>query len=89
MDKRTTDIVAYLTWIGFVVALVAAKDKDASKFHVNQSLVIMLFSLLGLVPLVGWIWLIFMTVCWFMGFIGAINGEEKPIPLISEIKIIK
>ena len=25
MDKKTTDIVTYLTWIGLVVALVAAK----------------------------------------------------------------
>ena len=89
MDKKTTDIVTYLTWIGLVVALVAAKDRDASKFHINQALVIMLFSLLGFIPLLGWIWSIFMVVCWFMGFIGAINGEEKPIPLIGGVKLIK
>lgn len=89
MDKKTTDIVAYLTWIGLIVALVAAKDKDASKFHVNQALVIMLFSLLSVVPLIGWIWSIFMVICWFIGFIGAINGEEKEIPLIGGIKLLK
>ena len=41
MDKKTTDIVAYLTWVGLVIALVAG-DKEASKFHLNQSLAIWL-----------------------------------------------
>ena len=37
MNKRTTDIVAYLTWIGLVVAFVAG-DRQRSKFHLNQAL---------------------------------------------------
>lgn len=88
MDKKTTDIVAYLTWIGFLIALLAG-DKEGSKFHLNQALVIILFSLLSAIPCVGWIWGIFMIVCWFIGFIAAINGEEKEIPLIGNVKIIK
>lgn len=88
MDKKTTGIVAYLTWIGWLIALLAG-DKEGAKFHVNQALVIMLFSLLSVIPCVGWIWGIFMIVCWFIGFIAAINEEEKPIPLLGNIKIIK
>lgn len=37
MDKKVTDIVAYLTWVGLIIAFVAG-DKEASKFHLNQSL---------------------------------------------------
>lgn len=88
MDAKTTSIVAYLTWIGFLVAILAG-DKDGAKFHVNQALVILLFSLLSFIPCIGWIWGIFMIVCWFMGFIAAINQEEKEIPLIGQIKILK
>lgn len=88
MDAKTTGIVAYLTWIGFIVALCAG-DKEGAKFHINQALVIMLFTLLAPIPCIGWIWGIFMIVCWFMGFIAAINGEEKPVPLIGKITIIK
>lgn len=88
MDKKATGIVAYLTWIGFLIALLAG-DKEGAKFHINQALVIALFSLLSIVPCVGWIWGIFMLVCWFMGFIAAINEEEKPVPLIGNIKILK
>ncbi len=88
MDKKTTSWVAYLTWIGLIIAFCAG-DKEGAKFHINQALVIFLFSLLSIIPCVGWIWGIFMIVCWFMGLIAAINQEEKPVPLIGGIKILK
>lgn len=88
MDKKTTGIVAYLTWIGWLIALLAG-DKEGAKFHLNQALVLWLFSLLSIIPCIGWIWGIFIVVCWFIGFIGAINGEEKEVPLIGSIKILK
>lgn len=88
MDKRTTGIVAYITWIGLLIA-VCAGDKEGAKFHVNQALVIFLFGLLGVIPCIGWIWEIFIFVCWIMGLIAAINEEEKPVPLIGGIQILK
>ena len=88
MDAKTTSIVAYLTWIGFLVAILAG-DKEGAKFHVNQALVIMLFSLLSIIPCIGWIWGIFFFVFWFMGFIAAINQEEKEVPLIGQLRFLK
>ena len=76
MDAKTTSIVAYLTWIGLIIAICAG-DKEGAKFHINQALVILLFSLLS------------MVVCWIMGLIAAINQEEKEVPLIGKIRIIK
>ncbi len=88
MDARTTSIVAYITWIGLVIALVAG-DKDGAKFHLNQALVITLFSLLSVIPIIGWIWSVFMVVCWILGLIAAINQEEKRVPLIGTIELLK
>lgn len=88
MDAKTTGIVAYLTWIGLIIA-VCAGDKEGAKFHVNQALVILLFSLLSIIPCIGWIWAVFMLVCWIMGLIAAINQEEKEVPLIGKIRILK
>lgn len=88
MDTKTTGIVAYLTWIGLLIAFLAG-DKEGAKFHINQALVIMLFALLGAIPFIGWLWLIFIFVCWIMGFIGAIQEQEKEVPLIGKIRIIK
>ena len=88
MDKRTTDIVAYLTWIGLLIALIFG-DREDSKFHLNQALVIWLFGLLGVIPCIGWVWGIFCFVCAVMGFISAINGEEKEVPLLGQFKLLK
>lgn len=88
MDTKTTSIVAYLTWIGLLIAYLAG-DKEGAKFHINQALVVFLFSLLGAIPFIGWLWAVFMVVCWIMGLIAAINQEEKEVPLIGKIRIIK
>lgn len=88
MDTKTTSIVAYITWIGLIIALVAG-DKEGARFHLNQALVIFLFGLLTPIPCIGQIWGIFIVVCWIMGLIAAINQEEKPVPLIGGITIIK
>lgn len=88
MDTKTTSIVAYITWIGLLVAYLAG-DKEGAKFHLNQALVIFLFSLLSVIPCIGWIWGIFMLVCWVMGLVAAIKQEENEVPLIGKIKILK
>lgn len=95
MDKRTTDIVAYLTYVGLLIALVAG-DRERSKFHLNQSLVIWLtFTVVGLVsrvPLVGWmigaVGSIFCSICWFIGIINAIQGVEREVPVLGQIKLL-
>lgn len=96
METKTTGIVAYLTWIGLLIAFLAG-DKEGAKFHINQALVIFLFQIAGgivtVIPVVGWIvggaWSIFMLVCWIMGLIAAVQEEEKEVPLIGKIHIIK
>ncbi len=88
MNTRTTGIVAYITLIGLIVA-VCAGDKEGAKFHINQALVIWLFGLLSVIPCIGQIWAIFIFICWIMGLIAAINEEEKPVPLIGGITLIK
>ena len=41
MNKKTTGIIAYITWIGWIVAFCAG-DKEGAKFHLNQALVILI-----------------------------------------------
>lgn len=89
MDTKTTGIVAYITWIGLLIAFLAG-DKEGAKFHINQSLVLVIASVIcGIIPIVGWIAEIVVLVFTVMGIISAVNGEEKPLPLIGGIKIIK
>ncbi len=107
MNKRTTDIVSYLTWIGLVVAFLAG-DRRSSRFHLNQALVltiigvlwtvvyrvasvvlgIMTFGLingiLGALNALVWVVLLVLTI---MGLVNAVQGVEKPLPLIGGIVI--
>lgn len=88
MNTRTTSVVAYLSWIGLIVAICAG-DMEGAKFHINQALVILLFFLLVPIPCIGWLWGVFMLICWILGLVAAINQEEKEVPLIGKIRIIK
>jgi len=40
-------------------------------------------------PCIGQIWAIFILVCWIMGLVAAINEDEKEVPLIGKIRILK
>ena len=95
MDKKTTDIVAYLTILGWIAAYVAG-DRESSKFHLNQGLGIHLtFIILGIasrVPLVGLIAGvvdILVVVLWVMGLLYAIREQENEVPLLGCIKLLK
>ena len=110
MDAKTTGIVAYITWIGLVIAFVLG-DREGGKFHLNQALVIWLagtvlgvvtgiLSILTAVPLLGWIVAalvglislvggIFFFVCWLMGLVYAIQEQEKEVPVLGKIRLLK
>ncbi len=89
MDKKMTGIVAYITWIGLIIALVAG-DKEGAKFHINQSLAIWLVGTVGgFIPIVNIFVAILCLVCWVMGLIYAIQEVEKEVPLIGKIKLLK
>ena len=96
MSKKATDIIAYLTWVGLIIAFVAG-DREASKFHLNQSLVIWLTGIVlgfvAIIPILGWIICllggIFCAVCWFIGIINAIQGIEKPVPLLGKLQLLQ
>ncbi len=87
ISPTATGVLAYLTWIGFLIAFFAG-DKERAKFHLNQGLVVNLFGLLTAVPLVGKIWSIFILVCMVLGVVNASQGVEKEVPLIGGIRLL-
>ena len=95
MDKKTTGIVAYITFIGWLIAFLAG-DKEGAKFHLNQSLLLVLGNVvvwgLGFIPVIKnftWILSLILFAFWIIGIYHAIKEEEKELPLIGGIKILK
>ncbi len=97
---KQTAIVAYITLIGAIAAIFMnneSKNPFAS-FHIRQSLGIWcLWFALGY--FIGYFdsWTIssgfylFIFILWIYGFIGALQGEQKIIPLVGDFfqKIFK
>ena len=97
MDPKVRGIVAYITLIGWIVAVATNNPKDPlASFHIRQMLGIMLGGLatfvvsfvLMFIPILGWLVVglcyIALLVFWILGFIGALQGEEKKVPLVGD-----
>ncbi|MDR1789842.1 MAG: hypothetical protein LBR12_05830 [Opitutaceae bacterium] len=93
-NGKIVAVVSYLTLIGFVIAVVLHSQKKTplGAFHLSQTLGLLLAGLaLGfvcIIPVLGWLVAIvgslFLFVCWILGLIAAIGGEQKPFPLIGK-----
>lgn len=92
-DPKATSIIAYLTFIGWFVALFLNTPKNEfASFHIRQSLGINLFMLVGgalfIVPVFGWIAgmaaYIMGFLFWMYGFLTAWQEETRPIPFLGE-----
>jgi len=98
MDPKTQGIITYLTLIGFIIGFVIynGKKTEHAAFHVRQMLGIILCAVaiqvcsfvLLFIPILGWavilIAYIFIVVLWVIGFIGALNNEQKLVPVLGD-----
>ena len=86
-EGKTIAIISYITWVGWIVALVMNMEKknDFAKFHIRQTLLIMLAGFLVWIPIIGWIWGLLLLVIWIIGLISAINSEKKEVPIIGHL----
>ena len=94
-EDKTVAIVAYLTLIGFIAAVIIHSNKKTKlgAFHLRQMLGFMLswfaIIILLIIPIIGWILIPVFYVCmfvlWIMGLIAAINGQMKPMPVVGPL----
>ena len=99
-NPKTAAIVCYITLIGWLIAYFGLykyqRDKSAfAAFHLRQTLLLHILSfVLNVFSLfVLWQWIPFAVVIvlamilfilWLMGAFGAINGAEKPVPIVGK-----
>jgi uncharacterized membrane protein len=90
-NDKTMSIIAYLGFIGIIVVVATGahqKSKDV-KFHLNQSITLLMCSLVSVIPFIGWIAAIGVFTLWVICFIGAINGEKKVAPIVGNFNLVK
>ncbi|MEP2935547.1 MAG: hypothetical protein ABJM06_07495 [Gilvibacter sp.] len=91
-NGKTVAILSYITIIGWIIALVMHNGNKTKLggFHIRQTLGIMLLYIANYILwMVLTIWLLYIIiglaifVLWVLGLVGAIQGEEKPVPLLG------
>jgi uncharacterized membrane protein len=92
-DGKTVAIISYITIIGWIIALILNNNNktEFGSFHLRQSLGIIIVAI-GLaivnsfigIAMLGWIIQIAILIYWILGFIGAVQGEKKPVPYLGE-----
>lgn len=110
-EDKTAAIVSYLTFVGFIVAIILNSNKKTrlGAYHLRQTLGFFLTIIVGWIALVITVFvlvlmsaflhfllvilvpLLYLTFAgailtlWIMGFIAAINGEMKPMPIVGPL----
>ena len=93
MDDKTKSIVAHLTLIGWLIALVMNQsDKgDNTSFYLRQNIGLYIIGIAGSVlgmltiNLIGTIITIGILVLWVLSLVGALSGEQKPSPVVGDM----
>jgi len=84
-DSNLMAALSYL-WILSVVMLLVKKEDPYVQFHAKQGVVLFLASIvLWIIPIIGWLLNIAVTIAIIIGFIKAYQGEEYRLPLVADL----
>ena len=98
MTKKATDVVAYLSVIGWLLAYFGG-DRAHCEFHLNQGLVFAigelvlwlldaLFSFFLIRWLLRLLWLALLVLL-AIAVVGATRDEERPVPFLGSIRLLR
>jgi len=87
MTPQTKSIIAHITLIGWVIALLLNNEnKDVqTSFYVRQTLGLYITGLvLSFIPILGWILSLVVFAFWVLSLINAIQNNMNEIPLVGK-----
>jgi uncharacterized membrane protein len=91
LDENVAGLFCYL--LGFVtgiVFLVVEKESSFVKFHARQSTItflglFVLSLIVGWIPIIGSLILIFSLILWLVLMIKALRGERYSLPIVGKL----
>ncbi|MCP3931578.1 MAG: hypothetical protein GY705_21035 [Bacteroidetes bacterium] len=94
MSPKVIAIIAHVTIIGWIVALILNNQNRSSiaTYYIRQTLGIYLILFAArfvmIVPFIGWLagmaGIIVAFILWIISLLGAVNDEEKEVPYIGD-----
>jgi uncharacterized membrane protein len=93
MDDKTKSIVAHITLIGWIVALVLNQsDKGPNtSFYLRQNLGLWILAIAGSVlgmltlPVISTIVGVAVLILWIISLVGSLSGEQKATPIVGDM----
>ena len=94
-SPKTISIIAHITLIGWIIALVMHSSNKSSMgtFYLRQMFGLVLLGIASTVvasalgalgAILSWVISIASLIFWVMSLIGAVNNEEKLVPIVGE-----
>jgi uncharacterized membrane protein len=83
MDAKVKAIVAHITPIGWIIALILNQNPrdEYTSFYIRQTMGLYIVGfILKFIPIIGWLLSIVLFAFWLLSLIYAIQGEAKIIP---------
>lgn len=91
-DKLWAFLAVFLSIIGFILVLLLKRKNKYAMYYAKQSLVLFIASIIVnavlIVPILGWIVYpilsIIVFILWIIGWVNALSGKMKPVPIIGK-----
>ena len=84
-EEKFFALLSYLS-ILFLIPLLAKKDNRWIHRHAKQGFILFLAGFLAWIPLLGWVWGLFLFVVWIIAIIKVLMGAPFwKMPLIGDI----
>lgn len=79
--------LALLSYLGilFLIPLLIKKDNLFIHQHAKQGFILFIAGFLVGIPLIGWLWGLFLFVCWIIAIVNVFQSKYWKIPLIGNI----
>lgn len=97
-DIEKNKTIAGLAYLLFFLPLIACPESKYTRFHANQSLLLLILGIagnviLGIIPVIGWMLLpvfgLGVLALFIMGLVNGFGGKAKRLPLIGKFDILK
>lgn len=98
MKPKTVAFISYLTWIGWIVAMVKRDRSSAfTTQHINQALILNLAGMIanllvnrgGVLAVVGEVADVGVLILLIMGIARAVGESSIPLPIIGNWRLIE
>lgn len=86
MSGKTIAIIAHITFIGWIVALIInSSERDMmAGFYIRQTLGIFIMLFLGAIPVIGWLVAAAGVLFWILSFVSILSDRIVPVPFMGD-----